>query len=175
MEARANRPVRDIKDLGDLSQGEIHEVVEDDDRPLVAAQLVEGATELVSLDDLGEVVASGGQFVGQIDDLDPSSAVPASLGPTSPDDESVRPGVEALRVAEAGQVLPDRHQGLLDDVLGGMRVAEDPAGDQEEAARCAPSQLLVRLAIAMLRPLDQCRVHPSLSALRPAPVGRSLY
>lgn len=58
-------------------------------------------------------------------DLDhPALAAPDEIQ-AGIDDESVQPGVEAVRVAKPGQVAPGADESLLDRVARELRVAED--------------------------------------------------
>ena len=55
--------------------------------------------------------------------------LPVSFVVAGVDEEGVTSGVEAGRVAELGEVLPDREQRLLGRVLGELYVAKDPMCD----------------------------------------------
>jgi hypothetical protein len=41
------------------------------------------------------------------------------------------PGLEAVRVAKLWELLPGRHEGVLQGILGEPVVAQDPEGDRE--------------------------------------------
>src|SRR6476661_9408236 len=83
--------------------------------------------ELVAIDDRAHVV-DGSELVRR---QEPKVRGPATFFPTlavtGADEEPVRPGVEARRIAELREVLPGREQRLLRRVLGEVHVAQDPA------------------------------------------------
>ena len=109
--------------------------------------------ERVAGRDVADVVGGSREPSGQVDDRGPAGS--PALGPARADDDAVGPGVEPVRVAEGREVAPDRHEGLLDRILGGVRVAEDAARDEEHAAGRAASELLVGVPVAVLRPFDE--------------------
>jgi hypothetical protein len=136
-------------------------VVEHDDRAVLQAQALERPLELLAEGDVGEGIPCSGQGVGEVDDGDAHAPVAPGLGTAGTHDDAVRPRLEPIRVAQRAQIPPDRDQRLLDSIFGGIGVAEDPAGDEEEAARNVASELLVRVAVAPLRSLDQRPAHRS--------------
>ena len=66
-----------------------------------------------------------------MEDPDPgdSPSFPTCLGIAGVDDESMEPGLEALRIAQGRQVALDTDERLLRRILCAMRVPEDPVGE----------------------------------------------
>lgn len=167
VESRPDRPVREAEDLGDLAEGQAHEVVEDDDGAVVLAQVVEGPPELIAHRDIADAIVGGAEHIREIDDADAEATMASAVRAACPYDKPVGPGIEAIRIAQAGQVAPEGDERLLDRVLGGVRVAQDPAGHEIQASQRGPSQELVRVAVAGLGP-----VRPGLcSSGVPSPPG----
>ena len=73
------------------------------------------------------------------------------------DERSLEPGVEPLRIAEAGQLAPGDHQRLLHRVLGEVDVAEDAARDPEEQVPTRAGQDGERLPVARAGPARRDR------------------
>ena len=135
---------------------------------------VERPTELIVKLDLRDVVANGRHTVGEIHDRDPQASPVTVLASARPNDEPIGPAVEPRRIAQRRHITPDGHERLLDRVLGRVPVAQDAARDEEQSRRRCACELLVRVAISSLCPLDQSGVHaavPCVLALR----GRSPY
>ena len=81
------------------------------------------------------------------------------LRDAGPDDDPVRPGVEAVRVAQPRQLVPDRDQGLLQRILGQVVVAQDPVGGGEQAAGRQAHQRLEGLLVATRRSCYEVTLH----------------
>jgi len=56
------------------------------------------------------------------------------------DEEAGQPGLEPIRIAEAGQLTPGDHQRVLDRVLGSFVVSQDPSRDPEQPVTAGASQ-----------------------------------
>jgi hypothetical protein len=76
------------------------------------------------------------------------------------DEEALQPGVEAVRIAEAGQLTPGDHQRLLYGILGPSDVPEDPLSDGHEPVAVRPGQDSERLPVPPLRLLDEVAIQP---------------
>jgi hypothetical protein len=108
------------------------------------------------------------QVVGQIRCVEghqarrrtPGSSPPA-LAVALPDEDPVRPSLEAGRVAQLGKVAPDVDQGLLRRILGAVDVTQDPVRDGEEPVAHAHGQQREGLFIATLRTGHETRIHPT--------------
>ena len=79
------------------------------------------------------------------------------------DEQSLEPGVEPLRIAEAGQLAPGDHQRLLHSVLGEADVAENAASNPVQHVPTRASQDGECLLVAALGLLDEIAIH----SLRP--------
>ena len=86
---------------------------------------------------------------------------PARLRVAGSDEESHRPGVEPIRIAEPRQLTPGDHQRLLHGVLGSVDVAEDPLGDREQPVASRAGQDGEGVSITSLRLLHEIAIHPS--------------
>jgi hypothetical protein len=73
--------------------------------------------------------------------------------------DPVRPGVEALRVAEMRKVPPDGEQRLLRRVLGEAGVARDPVRHAVEPVARGNGEAREGLLVTPLRPPDQVDIH----------------
>ena len=96
--------------------------------------------------------------VGQLHLDDPAPGV-AHLVDARADDEPAEPGVEAIGVAERGQVPPGARERLLDGVLGPFGIAGDHAGDGIEARDRGGRQAREGVAIASPRPDHEIPIH----------------
>jgi hypothetical protein len=172
MESGSDRAGRDAEHLGDLGRLESDEMAQHDERALLGREASEATLQLVAIGDAQEVV----RRAGKIDWEDPDGRAEASLTPrhgdARPDKETVQPRVEAVRIAESGQVTPSDHQRVLDGILGPIDVAEDPLCDREEPVTADTDQVGVGLPIAATSRLNEIAIHlhRSSSALSGAPV-----
>ena len=72
------------------------------------------------------------------------------------------PGLETVRISKLGQPAPGEHEGVLQRVLGEIRIAQDPIGDRVERIADLMHQDGKRLTIGPTGPLDQVSVHLDL-------------
>ena len=113
MESRVDRADRDVQDLGDPLGGDVGVVMQDEHGPVVDRQASDGRLELVPVDD-GVDPSGRRRLVSRQDSqVRRPLAGPTPLRVASANEESVRPGVKARRVAKLRQVSPDRDQRLL--------------------------------------------------------------
>jgi hypothetical protein len=131
MESGMCRPGRDAADLGDPLERQIEVVVEHHHRPVIHREAAEATLELVAIDDRAQVVVDW-LVAWQQPQVRRPATLTAALGVAGAHEEPVRPGLEAGRVAELRDVLPDRNQRLLGRVLGKVQVAQDPARHGKE-------------------------------------------
>ena len=80
---------------------------------------------------------------------------------TGPNEESHRPGVEPIRIAEPRQLTPGDHQRLLHGVLGSVDIAEDPSGDRVQPVASRAGKDREGVSIASLCLLHEIAIHPS--------------
>jgi hypothetical protein len=57
----------------------------------------------------------------------------ATLIGTRVDEQSVKPGIEPLRITQARQVTPGVDEGLLHGILRRVDITEDQSGDREQS------------------------------------------
>ena len=74
---------------------------------------------------------------------------------TGVDDQSMQPGVEAIRITKPGQIAPGTDQALLNRILGQVRFAEDQPGGCVQPPKSAVDELGEGVMIAPPRPLDE--------------------
>jgi hypothetical protein len=111
-------------------------------------------------------VGGGIRLVDPIDrqdaDLHRSPLGAAGVVATGVDQEPMEPGVEAVRVAQGAEVPPSTDEGVLDSVLGGRGIAQDPPGDRVQAVIRAAHEVFEGLVIAPLRSGNELSDHPHL-------------
>ncbi len=93
------------------------------------------------------------------------ASLPA-LGVTGAHEEAVRPGLEAGRVAQLGELSPNVEQRLLSCVVGEMDVAQDPMRHSVESVAHGHGEARECLFVALLRPNHEISVH-TLTHRRP--------
>jgi hypothetical protein len=133
------------------------------------------ALELVAIGDRVDAVSLDPVIDRQDMEVWRPAARPAGLRVASPEEQPVRPGIEAGRVAELRQVTPDAEERLLAGVLGEVRVAQDPVGDRVQSITHVDREARKCPAIEALRPDHEVDVHvPPTSRRRsraaPSPV-----
>ncbi len=146
---------RFTRPLGDGLQGQVGEVAQNDDSPLVRTQVGEGGLERLSLVKGGRRIRTRHVHIGlhryQSDAPPPPQAVPADI-----DDDPLEPRPEAVGIAKVVESLPGSRSGILDRVLG-LHLAAQEHGRQ--AVR--RSELSIRQSSEDRRPpriaLRQCR------------------
>ena len=136
-------------------------MLENEDGPLVRLELPEPTLHLVAVGDRGEPVGRtrGVGIVRQEPDDRAAPSLPTGLGDAGPHDQSIAPGVEPLGIAQPGQLVPDRDEGLLEGVLGKVMIAKDPKRDREEPPGRLADQGLERPVIARRGLLHQVSLH----------------
>ena len=159
MEPRSSGTRGNPQGLGDLRQLIAEVVVEDDDGSMLRRQGPERALQRVpgcySASDIG---CDAGHSAERTDPRRPPAFTPR-LDVAGIHDQSIQPGIEALRFTQGWQVPPRAEQGLLDGVLGTIRVAQDPVGKGVAAVNAPGGDRGERIVVTALRPLDQLDVH----------------
>ena len=151
--------------------GQVHVVVEHHDGAVLHGQSSEGALELVPIVDVAQRVGRV-RWVEyhQARSRTPGSS-PFALAVALPDEDPVRPGLEAGRVAKLRKVAPDVEQCLLRRILGEIDVAQDPVRDGEKPVAHGDRKERECLFVALLRP--DTRLESITSAVW-SPIGRAL-
>jgi succinyl-CoA synthetase beta subunit len=161
MESRLRRSDRDSQDRGDVGQGEIEVVMEDDDSPELGLEPEEAALDLVAVGDSGRVIGrdrAAQRNVVKLD-LDPVTPQSAGLVDARANEESMQPGIEAIRVAERGQIAPGPDERVLHGVGGLFRIPEDQPGGGIQPGDRGACQLGEGVMIAVPRSLHEVSLH----------------
>jgi uncharacterized RmlC-like cupin family protein len=167
MESGSDRPGRNTKGLGDLLERPVEVVVKHHHRAMFDGKPAKAALELVAINDLAQALAHRRLVSRQEAEVRRRLAVPATLGVAGTHEEPVRPGVEARRVAEIGEVPPDVEQRLLRRILGEVDVAQDPVRNGVEPTANGYGEARKGLLVAILRPDHKRGIHvPSPSMHR---------
>src|SRR4051794_27936736 len=87
------------------------------------------------------------------------TSLASRFGVTGVDEQPVQPGLEPVRIPQAGQVAPRVEQRPLRGVLGQVRVTQDPTRDRMELVAETSDQRVERLFVAVHRPLDELPLH----------------
>jgi cold shock protein len=129
--------------------------MQDQDGALVETELPEAAFDEIAIrEPAGHVAAGGGFDRGQLD-LDRPSPAPAGVVEAGVDGQSVEPGIEPIRVAQAREVMPGSEVGLLNRVPRELLVPEDEAGDSLQPRDGRAGQHGEGVMIAPPCPLDE--------------------
>ncbi len=141
--------------------------MEDDERPPVRLERPERPVELVAIDDAAAEVGGRRRVErGQLDLMGPALAASDEIE-TGVDEQSMKPGIEPVRVAQRGQVPPGSDEGLLDRVSGELVVAEDEARSRVQARDGRAGERRKGVMIAPLRSFDETSlVHGRLGYVR---------
>ena len=166
MEPRSGGPGRDAEQLGDLDQGQPDVVVQHEDRALLDRQPAESPLQLVAIGQDGAAVRGRWAVERQAADLGGPRSGTSRLVVAGVDEDSMDPGLEALRIPQPRHLAPGQDEGVLQRVLGQSRVAQDPLCDRLERSTDLVHQDGERLTIAVTGLLDEERVHidPSITA-----------
>ena len=153
---RAGRDAEDLRDLGWLVPGV---VAQREDCALLWVETSEAAFELVSIRERQEIVVPRRYVDRQDAKVGHEPALAHRLVDGGPDDETVQPRVEPVRIAECGQIAPGDHQCFLHRILGPVDIAEDPLREREEPVTTRADQVGVCLPIPVLGRLDEIAIH----------------
>jgi hypothetical protein len=168
MEPGTDRSGGEIEELGDLAGLVAHVVAEHEDRPFVGVEAPEATVELVAIRQGQEIVGRGRIVEREHVEVGDPAALASGVGDADVREESVDPGVEAVRIAEVPQVPLGDHQRVLQGILGPIDVPEDPIRDREETVTTALDQVDERRLIPALGCLDEIAIHRLLPAGRPS-------
>ena len=133
--------------------------MKDDDRPRFGREAAEAALELVAVVGHGlAVVDRRGVDRGEFD-VEAMAPEPARLIDAGADEQSVEPGVEAIRIAQRREVTPGAHERFLDGVLGLIRIAEDESSGRIQPEHRGAGKRGEGVMIASSRPLHEFSLH----------------
>ena len=148
-----------------VRQRQAQVVVKDDDRAVLGIEAAHAALDLIPVGRgrLG-VGHREGVDLGELD-LDAAALGRPELIAAGVEEEPVEPGVEAVGVAQGGQVPPASDERLLDGVLGTVGVPEDQSGGGVEPADRGACQHGEGVMIALPCSLHEVPLHvcPRLS------------
>ncbi len=148
--------------------------MQDDDGSHLRLQPEEAAFDLVAVDDrrfmAGDRRSREGEF-GQFD-VDAMAPQSARLIDAGAHDEAVKPGVEAVGIAERGQITPGSDERVLDGVLGLFDIPQDQPGGTIQPGDRGACQLGEGVMIALPRSLHEFSLHDAPRRVR-RPSGRA--
>ncbi len=134
--------------------------MQDEDRPLVGVEPAEPALELIAVGKIQARVGFRGLAVTEAwISMLPSPFRTPCFAIAGSDEQAVEPGVEAVGVAETGDVDPGGDERLLGRILGLLLVAEDQPGDDVESVDRDACQLIERIPIPRHRPFHEIPLH----------------
>ena len=152
----------EVEECRDLAGLVAHVVAEHQDRPFARAEAPESTVELVALRDPKEFVGRWRIVERQEAEVRCHPPFPPGLGNADVREESVDPGVEAVRIAEVPQITPGDHQRVLQGILGPIDIPEDPMRDREEAVTTRAHQVDERRLVTALSRFDEVAIHRPL-------------
>jgi hypothetical protein len=152
-------PFWDVEGARDLDRIEPQVVAQDQDGALIGLQAAEAAIELVTVEDTLCLVGPDRCVDRQGPNVCIVSPGAAVVLVAVVDEESGQPGLEPIRIAEAGQLTPGDHQRVLDRVLGSFVVSQDPSRDPEQPVTAGTSQDGERIPVTALGCDDKLRIH----------------
>ena len=159
MKSRVGGAGRDADDLGDPFDRQVEVVAKHHHRSVIDGKPSEAALELIAVDDGVKPIPHHRLVSRQETKVRcPATFLPA-LGIAGAHEEPIRPGLEASRVAELREVLPDGQQRLLRRVLGEVDVAQDPARHGEEPIREPGGKEGIRLPVTSLGSSHEIGIH----------------
>jgi hypothetical protein len=133
-------------------------VREDEDHSLFGREPAEAAIEPVTVIDRDRLVRPTRSIDREDTDIRVPAAHAARFRIARIDEEALQPGVEAVRIAEAGQLTPGDHQRLLHGILGPSDIPEDPLRDRHEPVAMRSRQDGECLPVTALRLLHEIAI-----------------
>jgi hypothetical protein len=122
-------------------------------------KLEERSLQLVAVDELGKVVARLLPVDRERRQLDRAPAIPPGMITAGVDEEAVQPGVEGTGVAQTPDLTPSLHQRVLNGILRGIPIAQDPPRNRVQAVVCGGREGIECLVIAPLCAFDEFGRH----------------
>lgn len=129
MEPRADSAYRRSDGPGDLFDVEVGVIPKDDSNALIRVEMLERSLEGVTVLDV-----SGGVIRGSVRSCAIQRIVASVLASPNPiaagvGEDAAEPGVDALHVAELGEIPPGAGEGIVGRIFGLLGVAKDEAGE----------------------------------------------
>jgi hypothetical protein len=122
-------------------------------------KLEEGSLQLIAVRELGEIVARLLPFDRELRQLERTPARAPDVVMAGVHEEAVEPGVERVRVAQTLDVAPGSDEGVLDGILRGIPIAQDPPRDRVQAVVRGGREGIEGLVIAPLCAFDEFGRH----------------
>ena len=140
--------------------------MQNDDGPLLGLEPAEATLELVAVGDRRRRVGDRGwcREIGDVD-VEMTAPNPPDLIDAGVHQQSMQPGVEAIRVAQRGQITPGTDKGVLDGVRRTIRIPEHEPGGRVEAGDRGACQLGEGVMIASPRSLHEVTLHVAPQAV----------
>ena len=124
---------RDAECRRDVGQRHPEVVVHDDDGARLWLEMPESAIEEVAIGDERREVDTGRRVQRREVDFDDASPPTPCDVETGIDQEATEPGVEAIRIAQRGEVSPGSDEAFLDGIMGELGIPKDQASGSVEA------------------------------------------
>jgi hypothetical protein len=134
-------------------------VRQDERGPLLDGQSKEGTLDLVSIDELPEAIFARRLVDLGDGDLDRPPSAPPDLVLAGSNEQPVEPGVESIAIPKAAKVAPGPDERVLNGILRGIPIAQDPPRDRVQAVVCGTREGIECLAVAPLCALDELGRH----------------
>ena len=162
MEPRLRGPQRDPQRAGNFRQRQVEVVVKDDEGACLRLEAAETALELVTVGHERQRVVEDRHVDGDELDIEAMAPEPARLIDAGADQQTVEPRVEAIGLAQRGQVAPGPDERLMDGVLGLVWVTKDEPCGGVEPEDGGAGQHGEGVMIAPSRPFHEFQLHHAL-------------
>jgi hypothetical protein len=134
-------------------------VGQDEHRSVLDGKLEEGPLQLVAVGELGEVVARLDPIDRECRQLDRTPARSPGVVTAGVDEEPMQPGVEGSGIAQTPDLVPGFDERVLNGILRGIPIAQDPPRDRIQAVVCGGREGIECLVIAPLCAFDELGRH----------------
>ena len=157
MEPGADRAYRRSDGSCDLVDVEVAVVPKDDSNALIRVEILERAIEGVAVLDVAGGVMRGRVRSCAIQRVVPSVPTPAKPISAGVGEDASEPRVDALHVAELGEIAPGAGEGVVSRIFGLLGVAKDEAG---QAIGLVQARVDKSLECGETRRIGRCRDGP---------------
>ena len=138
-----------------VGQRHVEQVMHRNDRSVPGIEAQQRRVHELAVGQRGRVIGRRGRIERtQLDFHRPPTTAPRQVE-TRVDGELAKPGIEAVRVPQTGQVPPSSDEGVLDRIAGELRIPEDEAGGRVQARERRVDEQREGVVIASLCPPDQ--------------------
>ena len=165
METGFRRPERNSENFGDLGHRKVEIEPEHDHQSLLHGKTIELAGEPVTLGQVNrwiDTTKTIRHIHVELDDVAPAARLGRAT--TGPHREAIQPSFPRRGVTERTDVSPGEDQGLLDRVLGALRITKDePSGSVQSRSGLAYEDR-EGFVIPRPRPFDHLEIHGAPAA-----------